>query len=192
MASKKVGNEGHVVAFEPSPKTFIRLKENISINSIGNIKAMNLGLSDKEDFLHLNISENGYDAWNSFADAEDDKFQNKVKVKVSALDTLLEENGIDDINLIKLDVEGWEKYVLYGGEKFFQRKSPVIMVEFTEANTFAAGYHVQELFDIMQGWGYQWYRYINHELVPEIKKLHYPYDNLFAIKDLNKVKARLK
>jgi hypothetical protein len=58
------------------------------------------------------------------------------------------------------------------------------MVEFTEQNTFNSGYPVHEIYDIMNSYGYTWYRLQKGELVLEEKKLYYPYDNLVAIKNI--------
>ncbi|WP_133273822.1 FkbM family methyltransferase [Hymenobacter radiodurans] len=191
VASTRIGDEGKIFAFEPSPKTYARLKENLKNNNISDQYVFNIGLSDKIDKLQLNISDNGYDAWNSFADSKDGKFSKVQEVDVDTLDNIANRYGVRNIDLIKLDVEGWEKFVLYGGERTMKDNSPVIMVEFTEENTFSAGYHVQELYDILEAWGYKWYRYIDKKLVFEKKQLHYPYDNLFAIKDIDTVNKRL-
>ena len=56
------------------------------------------------------------------------------------------------------------------------------MIEFTEENTFNAGYPVYEIYDIMKDYGYVWYTIKDGELVLEPKKLRYPYNNLIAIK----------
>ena len=190
IASRKVSQSGKIFAFEPSPKTFARLIENFEINAIENKFVFNIGLSDKVDTLKLNISESGYDAWNSFAGSEDVKFNKVHDVDVNTLDNIVALYDIDNIDLIKLDVEGWEKFVLHGGEKTLKTFSPVIMVEFTESNTFSAGYQVQELYDILADWGYNWYRYVNKTMVVESKKASYPYDNLFAVKDIGVVNKR--
>ena len=99
------------------------------------------------------------------------------------MDIELEEVDKSNIKLVKIDVEGWEKFVLNGGRDFFVKFSPIVMVEFTEENTFNVGYGVHEIYDIMQNYGYTWYRIRNSKLVIEIKKMHYPYDNLIAIKN---------
>ena len=53
--------------------------------------------------------------------------------------------------------------------------SPIVMVEFTESNTLAAGYFVQEIYDLMNELGYKWYRFENGQLQLEAKKDKYPY-----------------
>lgn len=183
VASKIVGNEGKVICFEPAPSTFSRLEENAKINNLNNIDLRNIGLSDSVSELEFYISKNGYDAWNSFAPSQDNKLENSITVPVSTLDIELKDVDKTGIKLVKIDVEGWEKFVLRGGKELFMNFNPVVMVEFTEENTFNAGYSIHEIYDIMTGFGYVWYRIKNNELVLETKRIHYPYDNLIAIKD---------
>lgn len=182
IASKIVGDKGKVVCFEPSPTTFSRLVENVQLNDFKNIDLRNIGLSDVREEMTFYISDNGYDAWNSFAPSQDDKLGSSIMVPVSTLDIELKDVDVSKIKLIKIDVEGWEKFVLYGGKEFFVNFSPIVMVEFTEENTFNAGYSVHEIYDIMQNFGYVWYTIENGKLILEPKKLYYPYNNLVAIK----------
>jgi FkbM family methyltransferase len=183
LASKIVGDEGKVLCFEPAPLTFSRLKENISLNDFKNIDARNIGLSNTKGELTFYVSNNGHDAWNSFAPSQDNKLESSIQVPVSTLDMELQYIDKTKIKLVKIDVEGWEKFVLFGGKDFLVNFNPIVMVEFTEENTFNAGYPVYEIYDIIQDFGYVWYRISKGELVKEVKKLHYPYDNLIAIKN---------
>lgn len=183
IASREVGSTGLVIAFEPSPVTFNRLLENIDLNQLTNLDARNVGLSDKEEKLSFHTSQNGYDAWNSFAPSEDDKLDTVLQIHVSKLDFQLKNIDKSKIKLLKIDVEGWEKFVLMGGENFFKEFAPIVMVEFTESNTLNAGYSVLEIYDIMCGWGYNWYEIHKAQLIPSQKKNHYPYENLVAIKN---------
>jgi FkbM family methyltransferase len=183
IASKIIGDEGKVLCFEPSPLIFSRLDENLKLNNFKNIDIRNIGLSDKKGELTFYISNNGYDAWNSFAPSQDNKLESSIQVPVSTLDIELQVIDKRKIKLVKIDVEGWEKFVLFGGKDFLLKNNPYVMVEFTEENTFNAGYPVHEIYNIMQEYGYVWYRLYNGELVKEEKKLYYPYNNLIAIKN---------
>jgi FkbM family methyltransferase len=184
IASKIVGDEGKVLCFEPSPLTFSRLKENVTINNFNNLDIRNLGLSDAIGELTFYVSNNGYDAWNSFSPSKDNKLELSINVPVSTLDFELNEIDKSKIKLVKIDVEGWEKFVLQGAKDFLTNFNPIVMVEFTEQNTFNSGYPVYDIYDIMENFGYTWYRLNKGELVLEEKKLYYPYDNLVAKKNI--------
>lgn len=182
LASDLVGKTGKVISFEPTPEIFRRFIDNIHLNQFTNIDAFNIGLSDLPGSLELNVLSNGFDAWNSFASLNNLGSDSKMQVDVSTLDIELSRYDKSKIRVMKMDVEGWEKFVLKGGNDFFTNYSPEVMVEFTEANTFAAGYMVQEIYDFMVGLGYQWYSIENNRLVKSEKRLHYPYENLIAKK----------
>ncbi len=196
-AAQLVGKNGKVYAFEPAPDTFSRLLLNINLNNFDEtIKCNNLGLSDKKECLRMNISLSGYDAWNTFADPTNDYFNTQIEVPVETLDNYIKNNNIDSnkISLIKVDVEGWEVFVFKGAVNLLTNiNAPVLIVEFTETNLFAAGTNCYELFDLVQSYGYDWYTYDSsiNNLVPEVKRIHYPYNNLIAVKDIKKVQERL-
>lgn len=182
VAADKVTETGKVIAFEPAPRTFERLKKNIQVNNLTQINAFNLGLSNVRQNLDFYVSETGHDAWNSLVKNEGYGVVKQIKIPVSTLDQELESVEKGRVKMIKIDVEGWEKFVLLGAESFLKEFSPIVMVEFTEANTFNAGYFVQEIYDLLEGWGYKWYRIDGGSLIPDPKRLHYPYNNLIAKK----------
>ncbi|MEW5676306.1 FkbM family methyltransferase [Flavobacterium enshiense] len=182
LAAEKVGASGKVISFEPFPNTFKRLTDNIELNKLKNIDARNIGLSDKEDSLTFYYSDTGFDAWNSFAPTNDKRLRKEISIGVSTLDNELESVDKSKVKFVKIDVEGWEKFVIQGGKQFFSEYSPIVMVEFTEENTLNAGYFVNEIFGLLENLGYEWYRIDGQHLVKEIKQTHYPYDNLIAKK----------
>lgn len=196
-AAKLIGRNGKVIAFEPTPETYKRLQENIQLNDFEKIIVpQNIGLSDKEGTMKLNSFANGYDAWNTFATPSERFNGEQIDVSVDTLDNSLEKTKlpIGGIALIKIDVEGWETYVLKGAKKLLSTEdSPVLLVEFTEEYAFAAGSNCYELYDLIRSFGYKWYTYNKetNELYPEPKRIHYPYNNLIAIKDINKAIARI-
>lgn len=185
-ASKIVGESGRVFAFEPALKTYTRLQKNIAINNLNNITANRLGVSDKKGTLQLNVSENGHDAWNSFAEIDSSYYSGKESVEVVTIDDYLKEFNVDakKIKIMKVDVEGWEVQVLKGAADFLKNYSPILMVEFTEQNSLAAGHCCHVLYDVAVNLGYKWYTFDSKEkkLIPSPKQLNYPYENLFAFK----------
>lgn len=180
LASKKVGAKGKIICFEPAPTTYKRLLENIDLNQFQNIEPRNIGLSDSEGELKFYFSDTGFDAWNSFA--PDYRLKKSITINTFTLDKQLENIDKSKIKIVKIDVEGWEKFVIKGGKSFFQNFAPIVMVEFTEDNTFNAGYPIHDIFVELEQFGYEWFSIENGDLVKEKKKMHYPYVNLIAKK----------
>lgn len=196
IASLIVESEGKIYSFEPTPETYRRLVENIEINSFKNIYPQQLALSNGVEKLSFHVSENGYDAWNSFVMLDRHENAKVIEVDTLLLDTFLSEKKIqpESIKLIKIDVEGWEFNVFRGASNLLQDpNAPVLMVEFTDVNAFAAGYYCGELYDYIEQFGYKWYKYdaLNNQLIPDKKRLHYPYENLFAVKNIEKTNKEL-
>jgi FkbM family methyltransferase len=186
-----------VLAFEPSGSTYSRLLENIELNKITNVKIFNIGLADQDSVLELNISKNGYEAWNTFVQSDDQKFSEKEKVSVKSFDHFIEENLIDTdrITLIKLDVEGFELKVLKGATQLLSKENaPVLIVEYSDALSLAAGHCCHEIYKYLEGFGYTWYSYISIEkkLVYDPMRINYPYVNLIAIKNPDKIEGLKK
>lgn len=182
IASKAVGPKGKVIAFEPSPVTFNRLQMNTVQAGFEHLEVRNLGLSHTDSAMKLHITGSGMDAWDSFTVIDPTKVIDTVEVFVSTLDEQL--SGVDKsrVSMIKIDVEGWEKFVLLGGENFLKKYSPCLMVEFTQANARAAGHEITEVYDLLVAWGYEWFTYRKGRLRPSSKKQSYPYENLIAQK----------
>jgi len=118
-----------VVCFEPNPKVFPILVENLSSNKI-NYKAFQLGLGDKESEAEIELptsQENNIGAARLVVN------RGGNSIRVATLDSLLPEikafmNG-KKISAIKIDVEGMESHVLRGGKRTLEEYRPDLFVE---------------------------------------------------------------
>jgi FkbM family methyltransferase len=192
-AAAIVGEKGRVTAYEPDPATYTRLVENCMLNDFSFAHCKQMAVSSQRGVLQFNIAGKGYDAWNSLAPIPSKKITNTIDVNTTTLDHEISEYPApENITLIKIDVEGWELFVLKGGADFLQQYSPVCMVEFTEINLNAAGSSSKDVFECMEGFGYTWYSFNGTKLLLEIRKPNYPYENLLAIKDYSFVLDRIE
>tara|TARA_Y100000389_G_scaffold143669_1_gene141972 strand:+ start:13237 stop:14154 length:918 start_codon:yes stop_codon:yes gene_type:complete len=119
IASKIVGPNGTVIAFEPTPSTFSYLKKNININNINNIIISDKGLSSSEKQLPFLLSDNNPEA-NSIISKDHESFQNDdqvIKISTTTIDKFCIENNIKKIALIKLDIEGQELEAIKGAKE---------------------------------------------------------------------------
>jgi FkbM family methyltransferase len=120
-------------SFEPFKQTFDLLNDNILLNNITNVKTYNIGLSNKKERVILNtsISHNGLHTIGNNPKRFNDVC--KVEIDVDTIDNLFYEKNIP-VNLIKIDTEGWEYFILKGGEKTIQEYKPYIQIEWNETN----------------------------------------------------------
>lgn len=130
-ASRMVGATGIVFAFEPHPKTFSRLQENIALNAAENVRALNLALGatamEREvyEYPDQNIGRTSLILSNGGVSSG--------KAKVDTLDNTISAAGIPPAKLMKIDVEGFELSVLKGATQFLQGSgSPILIIEVDE------------------------------------------------------------
>jgi FkbM family methyltransferase len=95
----------HVYAIEPNPDIFYCLKKNVGMYK--NVSCHNLGL-------------HGYNGEATLSSENEDDVQqmmvtqnklNPIKARVQTIKTFMEEQGIDHIDVLKIDIEGSEFYV---------------------------------------------------------------------------------
>lgn len=191
-AAKKI-KQGAIIAFEPSPTTFERLNENLHLNKAEElIKPFNLALSSKPDTLDFYLSLDGFDAWNGFTIPQVGSDFKRLKIACTTLDIFCSVQNLSKIDLIKIDVEGWEYPVLQGAKEVIQKFSPDFLIEFTEENAIAAGNSCNHVFDLLTGLGYTWYEVKPDLSLNEFKRQEsYEYSNLFATRNIERTLLRL-
>lgn len=111
LGSELVGGSGRVVAIEASRTIFGQLQGNIALNGSHNVRLINCAVSDKVGELPLY----GGTRWNrgSTSTAIHQPDQEPEETVVTApLDSLLSEDEIVRLALIKIDIEGGEPPVL--------------------------------------------------------------------------------
>lgn len=121
-----IANKGKVVSFEPVLKTFNDLKDGKDKNNFNNISLRNFAFGsecksqeiyfDNEDLSMGTASFYGAKLYNNFE-----------RVAIKTIDTEYDRLCIPD--LIKIDVEGFQMEVIKGGENFFKKHSPMVMIE---------------------------------------------------------------
>lgn len=109
LAAKLVGASGRVIAVEPQPNVFERLRTNMSFNPSLSIDAVEtaLGSSQGEAELFLNPENDGEASLTPAAGG-----RQSIKVPQTTLLNLLEQRGIHRVDFLKIDVEGAEELVL--------------------------------------------------------------------------------
>ena len=110
LASRLVGGTGAVVAIEASARTFALLTRNLALNEAGNVRAVNLAVSDRETTLDLyEVNDRNIGAATTLASRGGTPLQS---VDARPLETILSPDELARVRLIKMDIEGAEPPVL--------------------------------------------------------------------------------
>jgi len=108
VASRIVGANGRVVAFEADPYNFEKLRMNVELNEASNVELLCMGVSDERATLRLGINATGNRGGNSFFSQSPEC----VMVDCAPLAEVLRERGITTVAAAKLDIEGFEYRVM--------------------------------------------------------------------------------
>jgi len=102
-----------VLAFEPSPRTYESLKTNVA--RMSNAECFNLALGSAPGEASLRVHTDG-SVTDSLVDGDADDGAARVSVQVDTVDRVAERLGVERIDLLKSDTEGYDLEVLKGAE----------------------------------------------------------------------------
>jgi FkbM family methyltransferase len=124
-----------IFAFEPDPETYRLLCGNLRANSIIGVTALNLALGETSGTAVLHrykASNNGRHTLSAGSDGGGGACQ----VNVETLDSFCSSRGLENsrIRFLKIDVEGFEYYVLRGATNLL-RRCDCILLEFNRGET---------------------------------------------------------
>lgn len=143
-----------VLAVEPNAVIRLNLLRNIEVNLIQNIECLGLALGDeagKQRLYQCNDSSlTSFVPVTSAHTAADE-------VDVCTLDELMELQSLSRLDLLKVDVEGYELKVLSGGRQTLERLRPSLILEVNSETSQAAGFDVADLYDLLRTHRYRFY-----------------------------------
>jgi FkbM family methyltransferase len=127
-SSKQVGDSGKVVAIEADPDNFQLLKRNVTLNNLTNVLPLNYAVFSTRTRMKL-YEQSASAKYNSVMLSRTRQTEKYAEVDADTLDNLLELNGINQVNWIKIDVEGAEFEVLKGATKTLSNENISLLIE---------------------------------------------------------------
>ncbi|HZF08585.1 MAG TPA: FkbM family methyltransferase [Thermoanaerobaculia bacterium] len=116
LTSRLIGPQGSISCFEPEPENVIELERNMERNRLNNVQVFPVAAGDADGEVSLHPGINGKVA----ADGS-----GSLTVSLRRLDSVLS----GPVDLVKVDVEGYEGHVLAGAERLLAEHRPVLFVE---------------------------------------------------------------
>jgi FkbM family methyltransferase len=154
----KTFENSKIFAIEPTDYAFNKLSNNLKLN-----KEL-----EKKVFLRqlfITNKKKPKEVWSSWNfDRSDEKHQKHLgtlkKIKQNAyvkLDQFIKDENLNNIDFIKLDVDGYELDILNSGEEFLRNNKPIIFIEIAPYLYPEFGYSCEELIEYIEKLNYNFY-----------------------------------
>ncbi len=118
-----------IYSFEPAKGSFSELEKNYSSTGV---HLQNLGLGKENEIIKLYQDKVNSTLASAFKRTlEEHSFENYEEMEVQSLDYFCRENGVNKIDFLKIDVEGFDINVLLGANQLIKnQKISIIQFEF--------------------------------------------------------------
>lgn len=159
--------QGTVIAVEPLERNASLIKLNASINNTEEIiRIFQVAISDT-DHQEVDFSNTMDSAFSFVVNAEGSEREGSnhirpgqviTKVKTLTVDRIVEMTGVKQLDVVKIDVEGFEHKVLKGMSNTLsnpEMRPKLIMMELLSSHLSYYGSSIQEICGLMESYGYQ-------------------------------------
>ena len=180
-AAAIVGDSGKVISIEAHPRIYGYLQQNVAMNSFRNISLINAVVGEKKG--KVCFSDNRADDQNAVV------LESALEVKMDTLDELVGRE-LKIINLLKVDVEGYEKFVFDGASRILWA-TECIYFESWEKHFFEYGYSCTDIFSLLANYQFKVYK-LNDCVITPITASYCSsvVENMVAIRNLNSFMER--
>tara|TARA_B110000263_G_C15309128_1_gene512059 strand:- start:3083 stop:3940 length:858 start_codon:yes stop_codon:yes gene_type:complete len=156
LGAKLTGTKGSIIAIEPDHEIVKSLKENIKLNGFENCVVFEKAIGEKVETKNLyKISE--ADVYGYLDPAvENKKLKKHSEIEVTTIDEIVLSNNLNTINLLKIDVEGFEHEVLLGCKNVLeQNKIKKIIIELHPQYLEAKGKNEELIYTFLHKHGFK-------------------------------------
>lgn len=161
MAAATVNDHGRVIAVEPMEENHRQLAAHIEVNQLNHVQIIKSVISDidGEVQLHFNAdNDGGHALWNPGEHPLNElSRQNPRSVTVPSckLSTLLENQNIDHVRLLKIDTEGAEAQILKSSRDVFtDGRVDFAVIEVNITGLHCLGSNIPSLFSLARDIGF--------------------------------------
>lgn len=187
-AARLVGGEGKVFAFEPNPRVCRFLRGNVRLNGFENVEIHDVALGNEAATVGFENLR-----WDDMSRVGKGTGGNGAEVPARRLDDFTLDFEGKGIALLKIDVEGFEKFVLEGARETL-RATACLYFEVSTEHFAHYGYSVDELFSMIEASGFHIYAWAGDGLGFEaVARAYEPVgaENLLAIRDVDAFQRRI-
>jgi FkbM family methyltransferase len=135
--AKLVGESGTVIAFEPTALAQRKLVANLARNPYRNVVVEKLALSDRSEARVVAVDETAFRAsWT----VEGGRAEREPEtVPFERFDDYVDRTGLDRVDFVKVDIDGYELRFVRGAERTLREHRPPMFMEIGKPSMAAIG-----------------------------------------------------
>lgn len=158
LSSTLVGTSGQVHSFEPIASNFERLRRNVEVNRLSNVRLSRAALWHESAVLNMELPEEMPHNAGSYRIAAAPPAEPALQTPGIRLDDYAAREGIKRLDLVKMDIEGCEYFAILGGRDMLSRFRPILFLEVNKQALLALGCTTSKLWQELKSLGYQAWR----------------------------------
>jgi FkbM family methyltransferase len=190
IAAASVGRSGRVHSFEPDPEAFEQLERTVRCGRFSNITANHCLLGEQSRKMSFYLHPQSQQS--SVSPRFDPSSQHReVQQDAVSLDDYWSAMGAGNVDMIKLDLEGYELPVLRGGRSLLEQELPLLVLEVARPEDRAAafGYGVADVLRHLTPLGYTFYvlRGARLQLIAESSEIFAEDTDLFCVHERSRI-----
>lgn len=185
VMAQAAGERGRVIAVEPYPGVFRRLSQNLRLNGLERVALYPCALGEKPGraILHCPAKNAANQGCATFASRTQAPLSEDLEVEVKTLDQVVQREGLARLDLLKIDTEGWDFFVLKGGEKSIGTFRPAILFEYMKPGWTEGGASLKNAVDWLGRFHYRLFA-IQGETLRRLESARSDCFNILALPDL--------
>jgi FkbM family methyltransferase len=178
FAAQRLGADGTVWAFDPSPREISRLTRNLELNNL-RVRVFPMALANQTGEAEMWVAGYGHEGLNTMG-----QFSHEVAgsarqlIQVTTVDDIVKENPLTRLDVIKIDVEGAELKLLHGASETLRRYRPLLLLEVADRTLRDQGSSREQLLDYLRTLEYELYIFDPYSGLPAPSATHS--DNMIA------------
>ena len=158
LAATEVGLLGSVHSFEPVPSNFALLRQHIEINQLANVHLNQRALWCEETKIRLGMPAGVANNAGAYRICANQAQASTIEAEAIHLDAYAEQKKLHRIDLIKMDIEGAEPFVIKGGLRLIERFRPTMLIEINRQALTGAGSSTAALWELISAFEYRIWR----------------------------------
>jgi FkbM family methyltransferase len=141
-------NADRVIAFEPFADNRKLIEQKIAMNHLSNVQVLPYALGAKDEKLQYHPGGAVNSGTGTFMPIDIGTYQDPIEIQVRNGDGLCREFNLPRVDLMKVDVEGFEPFVFQGLKERIHKDRPPVLTEMTDRSRegFGSEAGMKELF----------------------------------------------